>query len=85
MEINDRIEAMLIQYLKTEHNIEAIGASFGYTEGPYNDGCDTCGYGCTEMSFDIIYNIKDQRYGSHISIDGDPLGFFPTLLKYDLR
>lgn len=83
MDVYDRIEKMLIRYLAAEMGIVAIKASFGDTEGPYGDGCDTCGYGSTGMTFEIYYRTATDNYGKTLSMDGDPLGFFPTLLEYD--
>lgn len=83
MDVYDRIEKMLIRFLAAEKGITAISANFGGTEGPYDDGCDTCGYGSTGMTFEINYKTATDKYGKTISMDGDPLGFFPTLLEYD--
>lgn len=83
MDVYDRIEQMLLRYLEAEKGIKAVSASFGDTEGPYDDGCDTCGYGSTGMSFEIYYKTATDKYGKTLSIEGDPLGFFPTLLEYD--
>jgi hypothetical protein len=84
MDVNARIEKMLIRYLLEEKDIVATTAWFGDTEGPYDDGCDTCGHGSTEMSFEIYYNVAGSNNRKWIDVEGDPLGFFPTLLEYDV-
>lgn len=83
MDVYDRIEQMLIRYLADEKSIDAKEAHFGDTEGPYNDGCDTCGYGGTDMFFEIRYLPAGESKWKGLEISGDPLGFFPTLLEYD--
>ena len=83
MDVYDRIEKMLIRYLEAEKGIIAVSAFLGDTNGPYDDGCDTCGHGSTERSFEIYYKTATMKNSSYIEISGDPLGFFPTLLEYD--
>lgn len=83
MTVEERIANMLIRYLKAEKGIDAISAFFGDTNGPYDDGCDTCGHGSTERSFEIYYKTATMKNSTYIELDGDPLGFFPTLLEYD--
>lgn len=83
MDVFDRIEKMLIAYLADKRNIIATKAHFGDTEGPYNDGCDTCGYGGTGMTFEICYVLEGEKNYQGLYIEGDPLGFLPTLLEYD--
>ena len=81
--VEERIEQMLIRYLLAEKDILAATARFGDTEGPYDDGCDTCGYGSTGRTFEIFYTVPGSKNRKWIDIDGDPLHFFPTLLEYD--
>ena len=93
MTIEERINNMLCRYLKDVAGIETTKAELPtYTEISNDgyDGCETCGYGSSEneMSFNISY-IEDLtaprwngRYG-YYEVKGDPLGFFPELLKYD--
>lgn len=83
MNVYDRIDKMLVNYLKAEKNIVAFSANFGDTEESDSMGCDTCGYGSSYMSFEIHYRTDDSPYNNTLSIEGDPLGFFPTLLEYD--
>ena len=83
MNVYERIEKMLIRYLKAEKNIDAVAARFGDTESALFDGCDTCGHGGTEMSFEINYKVTNGGPYKTLDITGDPLGFFPTLLEYD--
>jgi hypothetical protein len=93
--IEDRINNMLCRYLKDVAGIETTNAELPTETEIYNagnEGCYTCGYGSSEneMSFNISY-IKDltafrwnDRYG-YYEVKGDPLGFFPELLKYDTK
>jgi hypothetical protein len=81
--VEERITKMLIRYLKAVKGIDAIDAYFGDTNGPYDDGCDTCGHGSTERSFDIYYKTAIMKNAAYIELPGDPLGFFPVLLEFD--
>lgn len=83
MDVEERIERMLINYLAKEQGIAAHAAWFGDTEGPYDDGCPTCGYNSTGMTFEIAYRLTIDNSLRVLNLDGDPLNFFPTLLKYD--
>ena len=86
MTINEKIEVALIKYLYEEHGIDAISANFVETEfhKAYYSGCESCGYGGDSdyMDFDISYRESGGTYSNRVTIDGDPLGFFPTLVKY---
>lgn len=80
--VEERIEKMLLRYLLEEKDIVAGSAYLDCTNSALDDGCDTCGYGGTEISFDICYKLPSARFNSRIEIPGDPLNFFPALLKY---
>ena len=84
--IEQKIEQALIKYLHAEHDIDAVSAQFDETEyhKAYWTGCDTCGYGGDSdyMDFQISYREPNGTYSRYVTIDGDPLGFFPTLIKY---
>lgn len=87
MSIEKRIEKALIRYLAAEHNIKATVAYLddtSYNSGSFS-GCETCGYGADEagMSFDIAWRDDTMTRTSYVTVDGDPLGFFPTLYDYD--
>lgn len=82
--VEERIEKMLLRYLLEEKDIVAGSAGFDSTNSAMDDGCDTCGYGSTEMSFDIWYCLPDGKYAKTLEVQGDPLNFLPTLLKYDV-
>lgn len=83
MTFMDKINAALVRYLREVRNIEAVDAHFGDTEDGMGGGCDTCGQGADEMSFEIIYRMSDKSQWKWIELDGDPLQFLPTLLDYD--
>jgi len=82
--VEDRLEKMLIRYLLEEKDILAAEARFYGTNSAMDDGCDTCGYGSTEMSFDIQYKPVDSKTYKFLELPGDPLDMLPVLLKYDV-
>lgn len=84
MTVEERIERALIRYLKTEHKITANHAYLDDTNSDLGDGCDTCGHGSTEMNFDIRYSRTGVKYYETLEVAGDPLNFFPKLMKYVL-
>lgn len=83
--VEERIERMLIRYLLEEKDVLASEAIFYGTDSALDDGCDTCGYGSTEMSFSIRYKAVASKTYSLLEMSGDPLDFLPTLLKYDVE
>lgn len=82
MTVEERIEKMLLRYLLEEKDVVASQAGFDSTNSAMDDGCDTCGYGSTEMSFDIWCSLPGSKNYKELEIPGDPLNFLPTLLKY---
>lgn len=79
----EKIERGLKLYLKEVHGVtgEILTASLSnYDESGFG-GCDTCGYGSSESSFDIDYHVKGER-ATWKTIDGDALSFFAILLEY---
>lgn len=82
--VEEHIEKALIRYLKAVHKITANHAYLNDTNSALNDGCDTCGHGSTGISFDIRYSRTGVKYYETLEVAGDPLNFFPTLMKYVL-
>lgn len=79
-----KIRKGLIKYLEEVHDIKATNAEIGETENErYRTGyCDTCAYTEVSYSFNIRYQTA-ERYGyQYVTIEGDPLNFFPTLYTY---
>ena len=83
--VEERIERMLIRYLLEEKDVLASEAIFYGTNSALDDGCDTWGYGSTEMTFDIRYKPAASKTYKIMEMSGDPLSFLPTLLKYDVE
>lgn len=84
MTIEERIARALINYLDKVHGIQAVHAFFDETtSADYSSGCDTCGYGSDDMSFEIGYKTAEDRHFRYRTISGDPLNFLPTLFEYD--
>lgn len=80
----DRLNAALVRYLNEVAGIKAIEAHLSdTTSSDYNTGCDTCGYGGIEMSFDISYRLSTETRFRNYEVSGDPIWFLPTLLEYD--
>ena len=83
MNVEQKIERALINYLSEVHSIDAVYAKFYMTHSSLNDGCDTCGWGGTGMTFEISYRVNGNHRGECLTLDGDPIDFLPTLLDYD--
>lgn len=83
--VEERIERMLVRYLLEEKDILAAEAIFYGTNSGLDDGCDTCGYGSTEMSFDVRYKPVGSTSYNFLELPGDPLDMLPVLLKYDVE
>lgn len=84
MTVEERISNMLIKWLLEEKDILASDAMFYGTNSGLDDGCDTCGYGSTEMSYDIRYKAVAGKHYEFLNMVGDPLDLLPVLLKYDV-
>jgi hypothetical protein len=82
--VEERISNMLVKWLLEEKDILAAEAIFYGTNSGLDDGCDTCGYGSTEMSFDIRYKPVGSKTYEWLNLSGDPLDMLPVLLKYDV-
>lgn len=84
MTFMDRLNKALVRYLNEYVGIKAIEAHLSdTTSSDYNIGCDTCGHGGIEMSFDISYKLGTEKYFRSYEVSGDPIWFLPTLLEYD--
>jgi len=83
--VEERIESMLIRYLLEEKDILAAEAMFYGTNSALDDGCDTCGWGSTEMTFTVRYKPVAGKHFEFLELGGDPLDMLPVLLKYDVE
>lgn len=83
MTFMDRINAALVRYLLEVRSIEAVEAEFDTTDSGTFAGCDTCGNGAGETTFDIRYKLYNDFHWRFHTEDGDPLQFLPTLLAFD--
>lgn len=82
--VEERISNMLVKWLLDEKDILAESAYFYGTNSGDNDGCDTCGYGSTEMSYEVVYCPVGADNQIWLELTGDPLDLLPVLLKYDV-
>lgn len=82
--VEERISNMLIKWLLDEKDILAESAYFYGTTSGLDDGCDTCGYGSTEMGYEIVYRPVGATTNTWLELTGDPLDLLPVLLKYDV-
>lgn len=78
-----KIKKGLIKYLADVHDIIAVDAYTGETDNERvrMGYCDTCSYTEVSYSFDIWYTTEKNGRG-YVTIQGDPLNFFPTLYTY---
>jgi len=88
--VEERIEALIIQWLHKERGIHAASAHIDEEDWEIqtesSGGCDTCAYRTSYLKLTIWYGLEGESSGLHlhyIEVRKDPLSFLAELLTLE--
>ncbi|MGJ3559606.1 hypothetical protein ACR6C2_16670 [Streptomyces sp. INA 01156] len=88
MTVEQRIEALVIQWLEAEHGIKAVWARIDEDDWEIRTesvgGCDTCAWDEDYILLTVWYTL-DGEYGStdYVEVRKNPLTFLAELLRLE--
>ncbi|MFG3176610.1 hypothetical protein ACGFZC_16315 [[Kitasatospora] papulosa] len=90
MTVEQRIEALVIQWLHKERGIHAVSARIDEddwdVQSESSGGCDTCAWTTSYMELTIWYGLEGETSALHqhyVEVRKDPLTFLTELLKLE--
>lgn len=85
MSVKNDLNELIRRWLKAEKGIDACNAWLDdYMSAPSFSGCETCGYGSDDYSFDINYEVPGVHGVKYLTIDRSPLSWLAdTLLPFE--
>lgn len=90
MTVEQRIEALVIQWLTKEHGIDAVSAEIDEDDWAVrtesSGGCETCAWDTEYLELTIWYGLEGEmpfRRQHYIEVRTDPLSLLAELLKLE--